>query len=146
MQKLLAALLFIFIHRYSNCQEILTLRSVPKIPGSKCYWSYSIERIGILKDSTHRYGINFSLCQRDSSGKYNNWHVKIRGAKIKCEYIDNGKRSKIYFIAQKDRWIADFIIHTNKPLDITIIAKYNKQKRTMKVILNTGIYPGELNS
>lgn len=60
--------------------------------------------------------------------------------------IHNGKRSKVYFTALEDRWIADFIIHTNKPLGIKIIAKYNKQKRTMKATINNGMYQGEPDS
>jgi len=134
MQRLFAVLLFIFVNK-SYSQKIFTPNSVPELFSGKCFWAYSIERIQTLKDSTHHYNISFSLCQCDSS--------KIASAKIRCEYIDNGKPVKVYFIAENDHWTADFIIHATQPLDIKIIAEYNKHKRIMKATLNNGLYPGE---
>jgi len=141
VQKMFCAFLLIFLNK-SYCQEIIIPDSILKPPGSKCFWSYSIERISTLEDSSHRYNINFSLCLCDSSGipKHN---IKIYDANVKVEYIDKGKRSKVFFAEIEDHWIADFVIHTNKPLVIMIIAKYNKQKRLMKATLNNDVYPGE---
>jgi len=117
--------------------------SVKTFPGGKCYWGYGIERLDSSQGKTHNYVIRFFLEQEDSTGK-NVGILRVKGANIVCKFKDRGKITIINFIPHKDAWIADFMIHTNKPLVIKLIANYyNNQPRTMKATLNKGTYPGE---
>jgi hypothetical protein len=141
--KFFLILLFISWLHEASSQQIYTPRSVSLIHKDKCFWSYSIERIGTAHDSMHYYCIRTSLVEEDSTGNPVG-KPKIRGAKIDCQFIDRGKLRRVEFISNAGgEWVADFAIHSDEPLPIEIIAVYNKQKRIMKDTLNKGVFPGE---
>lgn len=123
-------------------QEIPVPESLKTVPNSKCYWSYSVERLNSKDNSFHKYSIRVSVVQYDSNGKYK-WDLKLRNAKIYCCFEENGILKKIYFKQVGKKWIAKFKIHTNEVLPLEIKASYNNNERIMPLKLNEGTYPGE---
>ena len=49
-------------------QEIPVPESLKTVPNSKCYWSYSVERLNSKDDNFYKYSIRVSVVQKDSNG------------------------------------------------------------------------------
>ena len=135
-------LCFLFVSNITISQVVPVPESLKTVPNANCYWSYSVERLGTINDSLHKYQIKVQLEQQDSSGN-NRGRLRVRHALIYCAFIEKDIPKKIYCKQVGKQWIANFSIFTNKPLPVEIIADYNNQKRTMPLTLNEGTYPGE---
>jgi hypothetical protein len=143
MSKLL--ILFIGLLCASNtivAQEVPVPESLKTAANAKCYWSYSVERVGTANDSLHKYIIRVALQQVDTSGNYKG-RLQLKHAVIYCSFSEKGISNKIKFKQVGLQWIANFRISTNQPLSLRIIANYNHHERVMPLTLNKGTYPGE---
>jgi hypothetical protein len=134
------ALLIVFC-QYTSAQQIIPGKLVKILPGAKCYWAYSVRRVGTAHDSLHYYTIHVSLDQQVNDKPKGALHIS--NARIFCMFTNNGRKHKIRCVPIDNYWVADFSIRTNQPVPVVIETKYNKQRHSMRLQLNKGTYPGE---
>lgn len=123
-------------------QEVPVPESLKTFPNAKCYWSYSVERVGTTHDSVHNYIIRVQLEQQDSVGN-SKGRLRLKYAFIYFDYSDKATPKKIAFKQKRLQWIAKFKVSTNQPVPLRITANYKQHQRIMPLTLNEGTYPGE---
>jgi hypothetical protein len=133
---------FILFVMRTSAQELPVPEALKTFPKSKCYWSYSVERVSAKQNSQSTYSIRVGIEQIDSTG-HPSGSLKIPGVKIYCRFTDKLIARKVYCRQVGYSWIAKFTIHTSKPLPVEIVASYRGSKQIMALKLNEGTYPGE---